>query len=186
MAKEEKLKIFKLFEKGATVPELEKTTNINRRTLYRWYKEFEQNQTMQPVKEAVQAVKVQVEQELNDIDFSQDWIKIISKNSINGCLVNMKIRERLSDVLLNELDQPDLNFRAIAALSSCINIHARLERDFGMYYMLDPNVAIKRIESEGYIIQNPADEPITIDNSDLAGMTPEQLSQEYKKLISAS
>lgn len=186
MAKEEKLKIFELFKKGVTVPEVAQTCKTPERTLYRWYKEFEHNQSMQPVKEAVEAVKAQVEKELNDIDFSQDWIKIISKNSINGCLVNMKIRERLSDVLLNELEQQDLNFRAIAALSSSINIHARLERDFGMYYMIDPNVAIKRIESEGYIIQNPADETISIDKSDLAGMAPEQLASEYKKLIQAS
>jgi hypothetical protein len=42
------------------------------------------------------------------------------------------------------------------------------------------------VEAEGYTIHNPADDSMPIDKSDLSGMSPEQLSQEYKKLISAS
>ncbi|AFZ61430.1 helix-turn-helix domain-containing protein [Anabaena cylindrica FACHB-243] len=184
--KEDKLRIFELLKKGIKIGEIEKTSKIPRRTLYRWYKDYQDSLILNPIKDAVQEVKIEVESELSDIDFSQDWIKIISKNSITGCLVNTKIREKLSNLLLNQLEEEkDLNFRAIAALSSSINVHSKLEREYGFYYLLDPNIAIKSVESKGYVIDNPA-EPKEIENVDLSGMTAEELAREYKKLLAAS
>ena len=156
---EEKLRIFELFRKGISVTDVAKTSKTPERTLYRWYKEFEANQIINPIKDAVREVRVELDSGLNEIDFSQDWLKVIASNSIKGCLINCKIREKLSSILLNQLDEPDLNFRAIAALSSSINIHSRLERDFGLYYLLDPNAAMQKLTSEGYEVIDPS-EPI--------------------------
>jgi hypothetical protein len=190
MAKEEKLKIFELFKKGVTVPELEKTSTVNRRTLYRWFKEYqascEQKEDLQPISETVKEIKSQIEVQLDGINFQDDWVNVATAQSVKHCIVNGQIAEELASILLNEIKQPEINYRAVSALSSSINVHSRLHREYGMFYMLDVNKAIKMVESEGYIIQNPADEPIPIDKSDLAGMSSEQLASEYKKLISAS
>lgn len=182
MAKEEKLRIFELFRKGVTVPEVAKTCKTPERTLYRWFREYQDSLTMQPIKEAVKEVKVQVEKELNDIDFQDDWVNVATKQSISHCLVNGKIAEELSTILLNEIQQPDINYRAVSALSSSINVHSRLHREYGMFYLLDPNIALKKLESEGFEVSNPSD-PIPREDIDLSGMSPEELAREYKKLI---
>ena len=158
MAREEKLRIFDLFRKGISVADVIKTSTTPARTLYRWYKEYEESKLGKPVQEIIEEIKAEVEMSLSDTEFSPDWLKVVSKNSITGCLVNAKIREKLSNLLLNQLDDPELNLRIIHALSSCISIHSKLERDYGFYYLLDPNMAMRKVESQGYQVIDPSGE----------------------------
>lgn len=196
MAKtEEKLRIFELFRRGISVAELEKTSAIPRRTLYRWFNEFIANSSSQDkeevskVKEDISKVQVQTESkvklELDEIDFRDDWVNVANKSSIKGCLINGRIAEKLSEIMLEQLNQDDLNFRAVGCLSSAINNHFRLQRDFGMFYLLDINKAIKMLENSGYEISNPS-EPLPREEVDLSGMTAEELAREYKKLLEAA
>ncbi|MTJ10742.1 helix-turn-helix domain-containing protein [Anabaena sp. UHCC 0204] len=188
--KEDKARIWQLLDKGVSIGEIEKTAKTARRTLYRWYSEWKSNKAPKGddtpiISEIVTEVKSQVESQL-DIDFRDDWVNVASKQSIKHCLVNGQIAEELSTILLNEIQQQDINYRAVSALSASINVHSRLHREYGMFYLLDPNTAIKRVEAEGYTINDSNDEPLTVDRSDLSGMSPQELAQEYKKLLQAS
>ena len=161
MAKDEKLRIFELFRKGVSVVELEKTTNVNRRTLYRWYKEYQENKEEDNspiIGEVVVETKKQVESQL-EIDFNDDWVNIASKQSIKHCLVNGQIAKALSNILIKEIQQSDINYRAVSALSASISIHSKLHREYGMFYLLDVNKAAKMLESEGYIVSDPSAPP---------------------------
>ena len=136
MSKDEKLKIFELFRKGVTVTELEKTSSINRRTLYRWFsewksKEEKENKKDEPpiINEVVKEVKSQVENQLN-VNFNDDWASVASKQSIEHSLVNGQIARALSNILIKEIQKSDINYRAINALSSSISIHSKLHREY--------------------------------------------------------
>ncbi|MTJ56058.1 helix-turn-helix domain-containing protein [Anabaena sp. UHCC 0253] len=186
MAKEEKLRIFELFRKGVTVPEIEKTSSINRRTLYRWMQEYQSSQEpVKPLDVEIQEVKDQSDAEIELIKLKDSWVEIASDNSIRSCLANARIREKLSDILLDQLEEADLNLRSIYTLSQCISLHTKLEREMGMYELMNnPNLAMKILESRGYTIDNPSEE-LPKENIDLSGMSPEELSREYKKLLAA-
>jgi len=155
MAKEEKLRIFELFKKGVSVTEIEKTSNINRRTLYRWFKEFKSKQEAKEplpiIGEVVQEAKKQAESQL-EIDFSEDWLAIASKQSIKHCIVNGQIAKALSNILIEEIRKPDINYRAVTALSGSIAIHSKLHREYGLFYLLDSNKAVEILTSQGYVI----------------------------------
>ena len=159
MSKDEKLKIFELFRKGVTVTELEKTSSINRRTLYRWFsewksKEEKENKKDEPpiINEVVQEVKKSTESQLNNINFRDDWINVVGRESIEHSLVHGQISKALSNILIKEIQKQDINYRAVNALSSSISIHSKLHREYGLFYLLDINKAFKLIENEGYII----------------------------------
>ena len=164
MSKDEKLKIFELFRKGVTVTELEKTSTVNRRTLYRWFSEWKSKEDKEDKEEAtplinevVREVKQATESQLN-INFNDDWANIASKESIEHSLVNGRIARALSNILIKEIQKQDLNYRAINALSASINIHSKLHREYGLFYLLDINKAFKLIENEGYTISDANEE----------------------------
>jgi hypothetical protein len=190
--KEDKARIWALLDKGVSIGEIEKTAKTPRRTLYRWYGEWRDKQAPKEdnapiIREVVAKVEKQVESQL-EIDFRDDWANVASKQSIKHCIINGQIARALSNILIGEIQKPsdDINYRAVSALSGSIAIHSKLHREYGHFDLLNINKAIKMVEAEGYTIHNPADDSMPIDKSDLSGMSPEQLSQEYKKLISAS
>ncbi|MTJ56094.1 helix-turn-helix domain-containing protein [Anabaena sp. UHCC 0253] len=132
--KEDKARIWQLLDKGISIGEIEKTAKTARRTLYRWYGEWRDNKAPKEdntpvISEVVTEVKKQLESQL-EVDFRDDWVNVASKQSIKHCLVNGQIAEELSTILLNEIQQPDINYRAVSALSSSINVHSRLHTPF--------------------------------------------------------
>ena len=164
MAKsEEKLRIFELFRKGISVADVAKTSKTPERTLYRWYKEYQDSQESKKdtpvIGRVVKETRSQSESQL-EIDFNDDWVSVASKESIKHCICNGQIAKALSNILIKEIQQSDINYRAISALSASINVHSRLHRDYGMFYLLDINKAAKMLESEGYIVSSPS-EPVT-------------------------
>jgi hypothetical protein len=165
MSKDEKLKIFELFRKGVTVTELEKTSSINRRTLYRWFSEWKSKEDKEEdspiINEVVKEVKQATENQLNNIDFRDDWINVVGRESIQHSLVNGQIAKALSNILIKEIQKSDINYRAINALSSSISIHSKLHREYGLFYLLDINKAFKLIENEGYTITDVNEEDPT-------------------------
>jgi transposase-like protein len=163
MAKsEEKLRIFELFRKGISVADVAKTSKTPERTLYRWYKEYQDSQESKKdtpvIGRVVKETRSQSESQL-EIDFNEDWANVATKESIKHCICNGQIAKALSNILIKEIQQSDINYRAISALSASISIHSKLHREYGMFYLLDINKAAKMLESEGYIILNPS-EPV--------------------------
>ena len=163
MAKsEEKLRIFELFRKNISVADVAKTSKTPERTLYRWYKEYQDSQESKKdtpvIGRVVKEARSQSESQL-EIDFNEDWANVATKESIKHCICNGQIAKALSNILIKEIQQSDINYRAISALSASISIHSKLHREYGMFYLLDINKAAKMLESEGYIILNPS-EPV--------------------------
>jgi hypothetical protein len=187
--KEDKARIWQLLDKGISIGEIEKTCKTPRRTLYRWYGEWRDNKAPKDdntpvISEVVTETKKQVESQL-EIDFRDDWANVASKQSIKHCIINGQIAKALSNILINEIQQTDINYRAVSALSSSIAIHSKLHREYGHFDLLNINKAIKMVESEGYEISNPSD-PTPREEIDLSGMNPQELAREYKKLLEAS
>ncbi|MBD2667313.1 helix-turn-helix domain-containing protein [Richelia sinica] len=190
----EKLQTFELFRKGIKIKDIENTSSVSRKTLYRWWDEFQANNepsTQENKEDAIEAkieaIKSESNKAVSDAEINPiDWINFASEQSLEGCVCNGLIRKKLSELMLCELNQPDINYRAVSALSSSINIHSRLEREFGLYdLVLNPQKAIATVEKHGYIINNPA-EPETREDFDFKNMTPEELAREYKQLLEAS
>jgi hypothetical protein len=92
-----------------------------------------------------------------------NWVSYGLIKSYKACKQNAEIREKLSKILLNKLEDKDLNYRAITCLSNAIACHSRIEREYGFYNILNPNVAIKVLEDAGYVIHNPANEQLTME-----------------------
>jgi hypothetical protein len=159
--KEDKARIWQLLDKGISIGEIEKTSKTPRRTLYRWYSDWRENKKEEDtpiINEVVKEVKSQVENQLKSIDFNDDWANIASKESIEHSLVNGRIARALSNILIKEIQKPDINYRAMNALSASINIHSKLHREYGLFYLLDINKAFKLIENEGYTITDVNEE----------------------------
>jgi transposase-like protein len=162
---EERLRIFELFRRGISVSEVAKTSKIPQRTLYRWYEQWKSKEDKEDKEEAtplinevVQKTKESTEKELNNIDFKDDWINVVGRESMQHSLVNGQIAKALSNILIKEIQKSDINYRAINALSASINIHSKLHREYGLFYLLDINKAFKLIENEGYTITDANEE----------------------------
>lgn len=156
---EERLRIFELFRRGISVSEVAKTSKIPQRTLYRWYEQWKNKEDKENkeedtpiINEVVEKTKQATENELNNIDFRDDWINVVGRESIQHSLVHGQISKALSNILIKEIQKSDINYRAINALSSSISIHSKLHREYGLFYLLDINKAFKLIENEGYSI----------------------------------
>lgn len=162
--KEDKARIWQLLDKGISIGEIEKTSKTPRRTLFRWYEQWRENKAPKEdntplISEVVKETKSQTESQL-EIDFNDDWANVALKQSIKHCLVNGQIAKALSNILIKEIQQSDINYRAVSALSASISIHSKLHREYGMFYLLDVNKAAKMLESEGYTVTDPS-EPTT-------------------------
>jgi hypothetical protein len=160
--KEDKARIWQLLDKGVSIGEIEKTSKIPRRTLFRWYADWRENKKEEDtpiINEVVEKAKQSTENELNNIDFKDDWINVVGRESIQHSLVHGQISKALSNILIKEIQKQDINYRAINALSASINIHSKLHREYGLFYLLDINKAFKLIENEGYIITDVNEDP---------------------------
>lgn len=158
--KEDKARIWQLLDKGISIGEIEKTSKTPRRTLFRWYEQWRDNKAPKEdnaplISEVIKETKSQTESQL-EIDFNDDWANVALKQSIKHCLVNGQIAKALSNILIKEIQQSDINYRAVSALSASISIHSKLHREYGMFYLLDVNKAAKMLESEGYIVSDPS------------------------------
>ena len=161
MAKsEEKLRIFELFRKGISVADVAKTSKTPERTLYRWYKEYQDSQESKKDTPVIGRVVEETRSQL-EIDFNENWANVATKENIKHCICNGQIAKALSNILIKEIQQSDINYRAISALSASISIHSKLHREYGMFHLLDINKAAKMLESEGYIILNPSESVAT-------------------------
>lgn len=157
---EDKLHIFEMFKKGLKVKDISKTSNIPFKTLYRWWNEWTSgnresstNGDIEPLKSKIEAIQrasaVETETELEKID----WVDFANKQSLEACISNGLIRKSLSELLLEEINKQDKNYRALSILSGCINIHSKLEREYGLYdVVLNPDKAINALTSMGYSV----------------------------------
>lgn len=160
----DKLRIFDLFRRGIKIKDIAQTCNVSSKTLYRWWDEWKNNYSDQPHKEedtkpleakieAIQKASVsesKLELELEKIN----WIDFANKQSLEACIANGLIRKNLSEILLEEINKQDINYRALSILSNCINVHSKLEREYGLYdTVLNPDKAMTLLTSMGYSVR---------------------------------
>lgn len=162
-----KAEAWELFKKNVSVPEIEKITDTSRRTLYRWLAAYEEeyglNKEEEVKKEEVKVIKEEIKQaqvlienqiktELEGIDFDSGWVEFATRKSLEGCLVNGAIAQRLSDLMHLEISQKNPNYKNISCISTALNTHYRLQHLFGMFHLLDVNKAVQLLESSGYTV----------------------------------
>jgi hypothetical protein len=154
----EKARIWELFKRGVTVLEIEKTSTINRRTLYRWFADFqaehcsESTNINNEIKEIQVTTENYINTELNNVDFDSGWVEFATRKALEGCLVNGAIAQRLSDLMHLEISQKNPNYKNISCISQALNTHYRLQHLFGMFHLLDVNKAVQLLESSGYTV----------------------------------
>ena len=162
-----KIEAWELFKKGLTVGDVEKLTDTPRRTLYNWFfsyqKEYGLNKEEEVKKEEVKKVKEEIKQvqiltenqiksELEGIDFDSGWVEFATRKSLEGCLTNGAIAQKLSDLMHLEISKSDPNYKNISCISQALNTHYRLQHLFGMFHLLDLNKAVQLLESSGYTV----------------------------------
>jgi hypothetical protein len=162
-----KAEAWELFKKNVSVPEIEKITDTSRRTLYRWLAAYEEeyglNKEEEVKKEEVKVIKEEIKQvqiltenqikaELEGIDFDSGWVAFATKKSLEGCLTNGAIAQRLSDLMFQQMGQPEPNYKNISCISQALNTHYRLQHLFGMFHLLDVNKACQLLENAGYVV----------------------------------
>ena len=157
---EDKLHIFEMFKKGLRVKDISKTSNIPFKTLYRWWNEWTSGNRESSTNKDIDAVQAKItaiqrtsvsetENELEKIN----WVDFANKQSLEACISNGLIRKSLSELLLEEINKSDKNYRALSILSSCINIHSKLEREYGLFdVVLNPDKAMNALTAMGYVV----------------------------------
>jgi hypothetical protein len=161
-----KAEAWELFKKGLAVGDVEKITDVPRRTLYNWFASYEkeygldskkeEEEEVKRVKQDIKQVQVlienQVKTELEGIDFDSGWVEFATKKALEGCLVNGAIAQKLSDLMFQQMGQPEPNYKNISCISQALNTHYRLQHLFGMFHLLDVNKACQLLENAGYVV----------------------------------
>lgn len=166
MAKLSKAEAWELFKKGLAVGDVEKISDVPRRTLYNWFSSYEKEyglnkeevkkEEVKRAKEEIKQVQVitenQIKTELEGIDFDSGWVAFATRKSLEGCLTNGAIAQRLSDLMHLEISQKNPNYKNISCISQALNTHYRLQHLFGMFHLLDVNKACQLLENAGYVV----------------------------------
>jgi hypothetical protein len=157
-----KAEAWELFKKGLAVGDVEKLTDTPRRTLYNWFASYEKEYGLDSKKEEVKVkqdikqVQVltenQIKSELEGIDFDSGWVEFATRKSLEGCLTNGAIAQKLSDLMHLEISKSDPNYKNISCISTALNTHYRLQHLFGMFHLLDVNKAVQLLENAGYTV----------------------------------
>lgn len=141
-------KAFNLFSSGLQPWQILDKFDVSKKTIYNWYNDWKelQDQLIPVSKEQVSSLKEEW----------QDWDKWANATSQEICNDNSDLRSRAKDLLLRELSHDyDLNFRAISTLNNLLDSLEKRLYQWGQVENLNINKAFKRLETEGYLVQDP-------------------------------
>lgn len=167
--REAKQKAFELFSKGLHPPDASGMLNINLRTCQRWYQEFlkEKNNGAASSSDKTITVapeKAEKEEEKNPIAnknptpwIAEPWLEAAENLSEEHYRVHRVIRNKILKNLIQKLEEPDVNLRAVHTLSLAVARHTEAERIAVSLDILDINRACKVVESHGLIISLPSE-----------------------------
>jgi hypothetical protein len=139
--KPEKSEAFKLFEAGLSPVEVvKKITNVNTVTIYRWYKEYQQER-----------IPLAIPRDRKPIE-KIEKVDLGIKENLELLQSHRKARESLFEHLEEMLNQPTnaVPWRAVAIASALTCKHSELEYKIGGYAYQDINRAINLLFSLGY------------------------------------
>jgi hypothetical protein len=126
--------------------------HVHERTVYRWYKEYKENNGLDAVVETqIQAI---VMSDSSGI-LADNWAKSAENHAQEILDNNAKIRRRLEVLLLNEIEkEADINLRSVSILGAQISNFQKQEWLFGSFAYLDINKAVKLLTSMGYSVSD--------------------------------
>ena len=139
--KAEKEEAFKLFEAGLNPVEVaKKITNVNTVTIYRWYKEYQQER-----------IPLAIPRDRKPIE-KIEKVDLGIKENLELLQSHRKARESIFTHLEELLNQPTnaVPWRAVAIASSLACKHSELEYKIGGYAYQDINRAVNLLFSLGY------------------------------------
>lgn len=151
--KNEKTAARKYFKEGLSVQAVKaKMPHVHERTVYRWYKEYKENNGLDAVVETqIQAI---VMSDSSGI-LADNWAKSAENHAQEILDNNAKIRRRLEVLLLNEIEkEADINLRSVSILGAQICNFQKQEWLFGSFAYLDINKAVKLLTSMGYSVSD--------------------------------
>lgn len=169
-----KMKAFELFAKNFWPPEVASELKINIRTIQRWFIEWK-NQSQGNVVDPENSIDNEntvIESEsiiehtphLSTVkkvrgiaDWCSDWEHLAVGLADELLFDHRKIRRRLTEILSNEIEKPELNTRVLQSLSQSIARHSEIEMAVANLSLFDVNKAFKVLEVHGYVVINPAD-----------------------------
>ncbi len=147
--KPERSEAFRLFEAGLNPVEVaKKITNVNTVTIYRWYKEYQQEK-----------IPLALPRDRKPIE-KIEKVDLGIKENLELLQSHRKARESLFAHLDEMLNQPTnaVPWRAVAIASSLACKHSELEYKVGGYAYQDINRAVNLLFSLGYEVLDSSGE----------------------------
>jgi transposase-like protein len=148
--KPERSEAFRLFEAGLSPVEVaKKITSVNTVTIYRWYKEYQQER-----------IPLALPRDRKPIE-KIEKVDLGIKENLELLQSHRKARESLFEHLEEMLNQPTnaVPWRAVAIASSLVCKHTELEYKVGGYAYQDINRAVNLLFSLGYeVVDNSENE----------------------------
>lgn len=201
----EKREAFELFKKGWTPPDVADYLLVPLRTVQRWCQEYCKIQkpvkTIKLEKDRESGAKNDtfipniLEQEKKQLspntipenqiitkyfdseflNVNDDWENVAKKLTQEHLTTHRNLRVKLAELLTNQIEEKDLNIRAIQILSRTVCAHTDIERAAASLSYLDVNRAAKLLIQQGLVISSP------IDGED---EVMEEMTRELKEFVS--
>lgn len=86
----------------------------------------------------------------------EEWVSYAEEQSTEILTSNVNVRGKIEKLLLEQLDQEHINYRALGCLVSSMAIIEKQIWLFGSFSYLDVNKAAKLLSSMGFIITDPS------------------------------
>lgn len=162
-----KEKCYELFAKGYTPKEIVKNEAFKalgcRKTIYDWFKQYRYAKAYAPTNfkatrtETLDNNSLDNDKELARREIESSWLldSVIRCGEMSNRI--LAIKNKLLEDLEEELSRENKNYRIINLLTQAIGFHWKMERESGFYHLLDVNVAMRIIESQGYNVIDPSE-----------------------------
>jgi len=150
--KSEQEAAYRLFKENVSPQEIARKTSVPLRTVQRWFTSW-RNGKLPKIDKDDQIISVTVVNNSGELATSSSELlcaEILSQHS--------SIRRKIAEILEQKLEEDELNYRAIAALSKIMCEHSKMEHLLGFLGLLEWNAAAQTLESAGFIISDPSED----------------------------
>jgi len=173
--KNERIAAKKYFQEGLSVQSvMAKMPHISQRTIFRWHREYKDENGLNPVVESdIEAIVLSSDSGIS----AQEWVKSAENHAQEILDNNAKIRRRLEELLWQEISKDaDINLRSVNILGAQICNFQKQEWLFGSFAYLDINKAVKLLTSMGYAVSADINEDMVKDKEEALRINDSLLS----------
>jgi len=123
--------------------------HISERTIRRWYDEYVS-------KGGKDTRQLDAIAKAENQRTPEEWVNYAEEQATEILTSNVKIRGRIEKLLSQQLDQEEINYRALNCLVASMSTIEKQIWLFGSFSYLDVNRASKLLTSMGFIITDPS------------------------------